>query len=213
MGNDTIYGADDKDSLFGDSGTDFISGGAGKDLIDGGTGNDLLDGDGEIALIVSDSSSPVTLPGGSDVIDGNEGNDTLLGGGNNDILSGGKGNDILQGGAGKNTLIGSEGKDIFILDNPIKNRINIITDFVVKTDKIVVSAANFGGGLTPDKVINVNQFTIGSSAQDVSDRFIYNNKTGSLFFDVDGNDESKQIMIANLSTNLNLTNNDIFVDI
>jgi Ca2+-binding RTX toxin-like protein len=44
-----------------------------------------------------------------------------------------------------------------------------------------------------------------------SDRFIYNSTTGSLFFDVDGIGSSEQVQIAQLSTGLAMTADNIFV--
>ena len=60
-------------------------------------------------------------------------------------------------------------------------------------------------------VITAAQFQLGSAALDASDRFIYNQTTGGLFFDADGNGGAAQIQIATLSTGLALTHNDIFV--
>jgi Ca2+-binding RTX toxin-like protein len=45
----------------------------------------------------------------------------------------------------------------------------------------------------------------------ISDRFIYNNTNGALFFDVDGNGSTAQLQLATLNTGLALTNQDIFV--
>lgn len=59
--------------------------------------------------------------------------------------------------------------------------------------------------------ITAAQFTIGSSAADERDRFIYNQNTGVLFFDEDGIGAAGQVQIATLSTGLAMTNADIFV--
>lgn len=60
--------------------------------------------------------------------------------------------------------------------------------------------------------ITAAQFKISSAATDSSDRFIYNNANGALFFDSDGNIGGfAQVQIATLSSGLAMTNNDIFV--
>jgi Ca2+-binding RTX toxin-like protein len=53
-------------------------------------------------------------------------------------------------------------------------------------------------------------FTIGSAATGDSDRFIYNQTTGGLFFDA-GISAASQVQFAQLSTGLAMTNLDIFV--
>ena len=56
------------------------------------------------------------------------------------------------------------------------------------------------------------QLALGSSASDCSDRFIYNNWTGTLFYDQDGSAyNSTQIQIATLDSGLALSNNDVLV--
>lgn len=86
---------------------------------------------------------------------------------------------------------------------------------MVADDTISVSADafnnfNFGGGLTAG-AIKSEQFVIGSAAGDQSDRFIYNQNTGTLFFDADGTGATEQVQFASLSTGLGMTNADIFV--
>jgi Ca2+-binding RTX toxin-like protein len=44
-----------------------------------------------------------------------------------------------------------------------------------------------------------------------STRFIFNKSTGSLSFDIDGSGSTAAIQIASLTTNLNLTEDNIFV--
>lgn len=60
-------------------------------------------------------------------------------------------------------------------------------------------------------MITPDQFFIGASAMDAADRFIYNSKSGALFFDVYGTGGMAQMQISSLATGLGLTNNDILV--
>ena len=60
-------------------------------------------------------------------------------------------------------------------------------------------------------MLDAEEFTIGSAATEVSDRFIYNDATGALFFDPDGTGILAQVQFAQLSGGVTLTNSDIFV--
>jgi Tol biopolymer transport system component len=126
------------------------------------------------------------------------------------VLSGGDGNDILVGGFGNDPLIGGSGIDKFTF-NSSTDGIATISDFNAgEGDQIMVSASGFGGGLAVGNLPS-SQFTIGSSAANASDRFIYNSSTGVLFFDPDGNALQGQVQLAVLSSNPALTSSNIFV--
>ncbi|MBN3888223.1 MAG: trypsin-like serine protease [Nostoc sp. JL31] len=140
---------------------------------------------------------------------GNTGNNQLNGGNSNDILIGGSSNDTFVGGLGNDTLTGGTGSDVFIINTPSEG-IDNITDFSPLDDTIYVSKIGFGGGLN-EGILQATQFFIGSVAQNSSDRFIYNNNTGGLFFDADGIGSSGQIQVAQLAIGLAMTNTDIFV--
>jgi Ca2+-binding RTX toxin-like protein len=144
-----------------------------------------------------------------DSLMGGAGNDTLDAGAGNDTLNGGTGDDILIGSAGIDQLTGGAGADRFYFYTKTEG-IDTITDFNVVDDAIYISSS-FGGGLTAGTAITTAQFTLGSSASDSSDRFIYNQSTGALFFDADGTGLSKQTQIAQLSTGLGMTNHNIIV--
>ncbi|MBW4446990.1 MAG: scytonemin biosynthesis PEP-CTERM protein ScyF [Spirirestis rafaelensis WJT71-NPBG6] len=82
-------------------------------------------------------------------------------------------------------LTGGGGSDRFTF-NSRSEGIDRITDFNVIDDTIVVSAAGFGGGLVANAAILASQFALGTSATTSSQRFLYEQSTGSLFFDQDG---------------------------
>jgi Ca2+-binding RTX toxin-like protein len=127
---------------------------------------------------------------GADNIDGLAGNDTILGLAGNDTLTGGIGSDILTGG---------EGTDIFVYNLPTEGS-DTITDFVIATETIRVSAAAFGGGLAAGALL-AGQFELGTTATLAATRFIYNPATGELRFDVDGNTSGgvAPVLIATLT--------------
>ena len=192
--------------IYYSTGNNILSGGNGNDRLSASfsSGNNILSGGaGDDSLDASNSTGNNTLIGGT-------GNDALLGGNGNDTLSGCEGNDTIYGGGGIDTLIGNAGADTFQFFYS-GDGIDNITDFAVVDDTISVSASNFGGGLTAGATITPDQFVLGSAAVDNSDRFIYNQNTGALFFDVDGIGATGQVQFASLSTGLAMTNADILV--
>nr|WP_073072786.1 M10 family metallopeptidase C-terminal domain-containing protein [Phormidesmis priestleyi] len=123
----------------------------------------------------------------ANTLDGGIGNDILNGGASNDILIGGAGDDLLIGGAGDDALTGGVGKDQFVFDS-LTGGVDTITDFLVGTDKLAVSAIGFGGGLAANAEITEAQFALGTAAMTSSHRFIYDAARGAFSFDSDGSD-------------------------
>ncbi|HAG82580.1 MAG TPA: furin, partial [Cyanobacteria bacterium UBA12227] len=232
-------GNDLDNTITGNSGNNTLNGGTGSDSLSGGAGNDtyIVDAASDTIIEAADAgldtvrSSVTWLLGNNlenliltgldaingtgnaldNTITGNSANNTLNGGDGNDSLIGGRGSDILIGGMGSDTLTGGRGTDYFTF-NASSEGIDTITDFFVVDDTIRVSAAGFGGGLIANAAITADQFILGAGAADSSDRFIYNQTTGGLFFDADGTGNTNtQVQIAQLSTSLALTNADIFV--
>ena len=186
-GADLIDGAGGDDYIYGESGNDSIVGGNGDDNLNGGLGDDVISGNN-----------------GQDWVVGDLGNDVLIGGAGNDHLIGGMGDDVLIGGAGKDWLTGGMGADQFTFHSR-KDAADIITDFRISDgDRIAISAKGFGKNLKVG-TLSADQFTLGSKAQGVSDRFIYDSATGHLFFDKDGTGSANQTQIATLSKGLSLT--------
>ena len=213
-----ISGTAFNDNIVGNSGNDTLGGGYGygKDTIDGGAGNDRLivgnyssgdnllsGGDGNDTLIASQGYGKNTLIGGN-------GNDYLTGGSGNDYLTGGSGNDYLTGGSGNDSLYGGTGTDTFAF-NSYNGGVDRLYDFNATNELIQVSAAGFGGGLSIGS-LQKSQFTLGTSATTSNQRFIYNNITGSLFFDQDGSASGfTQVKFAQLSAGVTLTINNFVV--
>jgi len=134
---------------------------------------------------------------GNNIITGNKANNELTGLWEQDTLTGGNGADILVGAAGNDVLFGGKGNDQFVFNSPTEG-VDIIQDFGLGTDKILISANGFGSGLTLG-TLPKHRFTIGTVAKDQSDRFIYNLSDGSLFFDPDGTGNLNQVKLAQLS--------------
>jgi Ca2+-binding RTX toxin-like protein len=151
----------------------------------------------------------VTGTAQNDIITGNSANNILRGGAGNDFLAGDAGNDTLIGGSGSDVLTSGVGNDRFTFLNPTGSS-DIITDFASAPDTIAVSASGFGAGLTLGTLSSL-KFFVGASATTATQRFIYNNFTGGLFFDVDGNGGAAQQQIASLTSAPIVTSSDILV--
>jgi len=129
---------------------------------------------------------------GADSITAGTGNDSISGGAGNDTLSGGAGNDTLVGGAGADVLTGGAGSDRFVFDAILgDSNIDTITDFVTKTDKIVLSAQFFNAfkGSGAGSPITAGNLVVGAgaTAKDSNDYLVYDIGTDMLYYDADGN--------------------------
>ncbi|MEH2182746.1 MAG: calcium-binding protein [Nostoc sp.] len=231
-GNNTLNGGAGKDTLNADGST-------GNNLLSGGDGDDYLSVSGYYSYTPSDPYSPrdvsITYESrsiGNNTLNGGTGDDNLNasnskgdnlldGGAGNDYISassafgkntiyGGSGNDILIGGFGNDTLYGGTGTDTFVY-NSYNQGVDSIYDFNATNELIQVSAAAFGGGLSPGS-LKASQFTLGTSATTSNQRFIYNSATGGLFFDLDGNASGfTQVKFAQLSAGLSVSENNFVV--
>lgn len=141
-GDDSIFGGQNEDTLTGSFGNDIISGEKGNDLVRGGNENDQLFGNNGNDTL-DGSSGDDTLYGGQedDLLYGGTGNDDLRGDLGVDTLDGGDGDDTLTGGLGDDILTGGDGADSFTIAND--GSVETITDFVVGTDKLLLSGSGF----------------------------------------------------------------------
>jgi Ca2+-binding RTX toxin-like protein len=183
-----------------------------------------------MAVIKLDKNGNAVGKSGADTINGNSktnilggmgGNDTLWGRGGHDLIDGGtgddriygeSGNDILSGGAGRDTLTGGSGYDFFAFDSrPSKSSIDIVEDFNVKYDTIMLWKGIFKVAASPNGVISSGAFWAGSKAHDSSDRIIYDKSTGALSYDPDGTGPKAAQQFATLDVNLKMTNKDFVI--
>jgi Ca2+-binding RTX toxin-like protein len=197
-GNDTLLGGTGDDDMYGGGGNDSIVGEEGQDYAEGGSGNDSISGGGENDEIYGDH--------GNDTIDGGIGDDWVDGGAGQDTLVGGAGQDTLVGGAGIDILTGGAGVDMFFLDQ--SSGVDIISDFASE-DKLRIFVGDFGGGLSgsayPGSPLPSSLLVLGTAATNSSQRFVYDNTNGDLFFDVDGNGSALAVKIATFSNLANLS--------
>ncbi|SJM95907.1 conserved hypothetical protein [Crenothrix polyspora] len=231
-GADTLNGGEGADFLNGNSGVDTLIGGLGNDSYIVDNIGDVVVENSSLATEIDSVSSSITytLPanvenliltgtaingigntlnnvltgnGGANKLLGGAGADTLNGGAGVDTLNGNSGADILNGGLGNDILTGGTGNDIFQLTNLSKDT---ITDFVAINDTIQLENSIFAQ-LTATGALNANNFRLGSAEADADDYVVYNNTTGALFYDADGNgaDAATQVAILGTVTHPNLT--------
>ncbi|MBW4661701.1 MAG: DUF4347 domain-containing protein [Drouetiella hepatica Uher 2000/2452] len=190
-----VVGTEGRDVLRGMQGkVNVMVGYGGDDRLFGETGDDLMSGDE-----------------GNDILNGGAGADMLRGGAGRDRLMGNDGNDILVGDSGNDILIGGKGADQFRLEVPASGADQIM-DFSVRQDVLEVLVSGSVNGLKVGASLTQRQFRLGAKAMDKSDRFIYNQSTGALFYDADGiGKESKQFKLAELSKGLAVTHQNIVI--
>ncbi len=179
-------------SADGGNNNDTISGGNLDDTLLGGGQDDLLDG-----------------RAGNDSLDGQTGNDLLLGGGGADTLFGSGGDDTLSGQSGDDVLIGGGGADAFVFSGPLNGTVDTIADMVSGTDQIHLDSSVFSA-LAPGALAAAN-FVIGTAAADADDFIIYNDLTGDLLYDADGNGGGAAEVFANIGAGTTLLDTDFLI--
>jgi serralysin len=137
----------------------------------------------------------INLTGSSiaNTINGNDGANVLDGKGGNDILTGFGGADTFQ----FTTALGA-------------SNVDTIVGFVSGADKIALDDAIFAA-IGPVGALNANAFFAGTAAHDADDRIIYNQATGALLYDADGNGAGAAVQFATLSGNPVLAASDFLV--
>ncbi|AFY48280.1 putative extracellular nuclease [Nostoc sp. PCC 7524] len=231
-GNDWLMGRGGDDILIGGNGNDRLDGGTGDDRLEGGLGNDIYEVDSGLDEIIEapdagidtvisvidwnlgDNLENLTLVGnqamfgiGNDAdnrINGNNADNFLLGLDGDDQLSGGNGDDVLIGGLGFDRLVGGRGADIFDLTGVLFGGFDTVVDFNLADDIIHLSGDEFG--LSAGTTLDASLFSLGIDATQASDRFIYNQAKGELFYDADGVGGANQVQIALFSNRVALTN-------
>lgn len=185
--NDVYIGNGNTDHVAGAAGNDTLRGYGGLDALLGGAGNDTLFG--------GDANDHLT---------GSDNNDLLFGEAGIDQLDGGLGADNLNGGSGSDTLTGGDGTDTFRITEIAG--VDTIIDFVVTDDTVALGVAAFTS--LSAGTLSAANFRTGGAAADANDFIIYNNVTGRIFYDPDGNGAAAQTLIATVTPGLVLTNTD-----
>ena len=223
-GNDTLNGGLGADTMDGDAGDDvYVVDNAG-DVVNEGDGNGIDTVRSGVSFSLADAArvfgdvERLTLIGTGNVNGlGNELANVITGNNFNNTLDGGAGNDTLQGGLGNDVLSGGAGNDVFVFDTAPKSITNndSITDFssiAGNEDAIWLSHGIFtklGGGAAHP--LNPTYFHLGTAATHATDYIVYNQSTGALYYDADGNGSGSAIQFAALTNHAALTASDFLV--
>jgi Ca2+-binding RTX toxin-like protein len=226
-GNDLLYGGLGNDSLVGGIGNDLLDGEGGADKMAGGVGND--------SYYVDDAADVVTelVSAGTDTVfttlnaytlgshvenlsfdgtgnftgTGNALANRLMGGEGNDTLSGLDGNDWLFGGEGNDTLVGGTGSDSFYFDVFGDANADTISDFDAATDTILLEADLFSDDGDLGALLEA-AFGEGTAATTAEQRILYDQDSGTLYFDADGSGAIDPVVFARLTGGTVLDHND-----
>lgn len=218
-GADTLSGGDGNDLIYV-AGANHGAGEVGNDSVDGGVGQDfvVLDAPTGVGSTVNLATGVGTIGSstltfvnvedlcgawGNDNLTGSAGANNLYGDMGDDTLSGGAGNDLLTGEEGDDILTGGADSDIFLFFRaPAGAGVDTITDFVSGVDKIQLSDDVFTalGTVTVPTALTAAQFFVGSAAHDADDRIVYNQSSGALLYDADGNGAGTAVQLAILGT-------------
>ena len=208
-------------NLTGNEIANLIEGNAGANVLNGGGGADTLVGFGGDDIYVVDNSGDLVIEtngNGNDVVYALS-NYTLNAGASVETLSsidwsstsalnltgneianvvnGNAGANTLNGGAGSDVLTGFGGADNFAFTTALgAGNVDLISDFVAADDTIQLDDGVFAG--LSLGALNANAFVVGTAAGDADDRIIYNQTTGQLFFDEDGNGAGAAVWFATL---------------
>ncbi len=129
------------------------------------------------------------------------------------IVTGNGAANEINGGGGNDQLFGGGGRDRFVFDTALSATANAdrIGDYSVADDTIALDRSVFtklgeAGALSSDA------FHAGSAAHDSSDRIIYDQGSGNIFYDADGSGGAAgSVLFASLTPGLSLTAADFHV--
>ncbi|MCP4821754.1 MAG: calcium-binding protein [Shimia sp.] len=136
---------------------------------------------------------------------GNGLNNTIIGTPFDNTLIGREGNDVLKGQAGDDT---------FVFDRAIgTGNVDRIIDFETiagDNDTLKFKASALGGGVAAG-VLDAADFATGTAAADASDRFVFDQASGQLWYDIDGTGAAAQVLLATFEQNAAVQADDILV--
>lgn len=164
-----------------------LTGGNGANTLKGEGGNDTLIGNG-----------------GNDTLLGGTGSDTVLGGAGNDRMDGGSGDDWLYGGLGIDSLTGGAGADHFVFEHLGSENTDRIVDFDGTLDQILIDADVFTDIGYLGTLLEAS-FGTGSAATSADQRIVYDQDTGDISYDADGNGDGLAVVFAHVTAGLTLS--------
>jgi len=206
-----LGGSDYDNTLIGNYGANYLNGNGGADTMIGLNGDDtyVADNAGDQVVEAAGGGADVlftfvgyALAAGQEVeaistaVQGGTAAINLAGNEYGQIVVGNAGTNLIDGKGGSDSLYGLGGADTFAFTTALgAGNADTIADFVAGTDKIGLDDAIFtaiGGAL------GANAFVVGTAAADADDRIVYNQATGQLFYDADGNGGGAAVLFATL---------------
>lgn len=211
-------------TILGNAGNNLLDGGVDSlaDRLKGGLGNDVY--------IIRDTKDALTELSnqGTDTVRSSvtftlktnfenlelQGSNAIDGKGNSasNVVVGNSGANILNGMGGSDVMTGGGGADQFAFTTTLNGVSNVdtITDFEVGVDKIRLENGIFTKVGTAG-ALSIETFFIGAAAHDATDRIIYDDTTGTLYYDNNGAAAGGQIAFANLDQGLTLSYTDFWI--
>ena len=157
----------------------------------------------------TNASDDIYGRGGRDTIKAAGGSDELRGESGNDRLYGESGIDTLSGGTGNDLLIGGKSADTFLFDSrPVRTNIDTVTDFRHDVDSIALDEAIFGRIGASLSRAEFYARAGATGAHDLSDRIVYDTRSGKLYYDDDGRGGHAAVHFATLSNRSALDHGD-----
>jgi serralysin len=124
---------------------------------------------------------------------------------------GGSGDDVFIGNQVNNVFTGNAGADHFRFNlSPGENNIDTITDFISGVDIIELDDSVFAN-LGSTEVLTADAFYVGVSAHDSTDRIVYDQKAGALYYDVDGSGSDAAVQFAQLDKHVTVAYSDFHI--
>ncbi|HTV70765.1 MAG TPA: cadherin domain-containing protein, partial [Rhizobiaceae bacterium] len=222
--NGAHVGTTAADRLDGAAGNDYINGKAGADTMIGGRGDDVIviDEAGDMAverlnegtdevrtfinyMLGANIENGKAIGGAGIALGGNALDNKLTGNSAANNLTGRAGDDVLDGKYGNDILNGNMDNDTFVFSTALNRTKNVdrVFGFDRLDDQIQLSSDVFSKA-GADGLLAAAAFKLGASATDASDRIIYNQSTGELFYDADGNGTAAQVLFAVIANRADL---------
>ncbi|KGM46677.1 cadherin-like domain-containing protein [Pseudooceanicola atlanticus] len=214
--------------ITGNARDNVLDGGKNVDTLVGGEGNDryLIRSPGDTAVELEGEGNDVVLAFRSVELSANierlfmqtlftkDGDPAIfngIGNGLDNTIVGTPFDNFIIGRQGRDTLKGQAGADTFVFDRAFgPNNVDRIIDFNVSEenegDRLLMKGSIFGIGTG---TLGAALFREGTEALDFNDRFIFDQASGHLWFDGDGNGVGSKQLIATFEQNATLVASDI----
>lgn len=151
-----------------------------------------------IEATMATSAVHITASAGNNELIGSDFGDRLSGVQGADTIRGGDGGDLINGGLGRDFLFGDDGKDSFVFDTALAGNFDHFGDFRPADDSIRLEDTAFQWTGQTLGTLKQSEFKVIGNGQavDANDHILYNQNTGSVFYDVDGAGGQSAVLFA-----------------